>query len=56
MYGDEVANNVRILYGGSVTTSNINALMAKNDIDGVLVGAAHLKSRNIFTISSPLGG
>lgn len=38
MYGDNVANNVRILYGGSVTTANINSLMAKQDIDGVLVG------------------
>ncbi len=42
MYGDNVANDVRILYGGSVTTANINALMEKQDIDGVLVGAASL--------------
>ena len=50
MYGDEVANNVRILYGGSVTTSNINALMAKNDIDGVLVGAASLNSETFLQL------
>lgn len=42
MYGDELANKVRILYGGSVTTTNINALMAKEDVDGVLVGTASL--------------
>lgn len=42
MYGDDVANDVRILYGGSVTTANINQLMAKSDIDGVLVGNASL--------------
>ncbi len=50
MYGDEVANNVRILYGGSVTTSNINALMAKNDIDGVLVGAASLNPETFLQL------
>ncbi len=42
MYGNDVANDVRILYGGSVTTSNINALMSSQDIDGVLVGGASL--------------
>ncbi|WP_251547404.1 triose-phosphate isomerase [Limosilactobacillus caecicola] len=42
MYGDEIADNVRILYGGSVNTSNINRLMASEDIDGVLAGGASL--------------
>ncbi len=40
----------RILYGGSVTTSNINALMAKNDIDGVLVGAASLNPETFLQL------
>lgn len=42
MYGDEVANNIRILYGGSVTTKNVSSLMNQPDIDGALVGAASL--------------
>ncbi len=40
-WGD-VADTVRILYGGSVNPGNIAALMAKRDIDGALVGGASL--------------
>jgi triosephosphate isomerase len=36
------ASEARILYGGSVKASNIDALMAQPDIDGVLVGGASL--------------
>ncbi|MGZ8755552.1 MAG: triose-phosphate isomerase, partial [Acidimicrobiia bacterium] len=36
------ANDTRILYGGSVNPGNIGAIMAKNDIDGGLVGGASL--------------
>lgn len=39
----EVADNVRILYGGSVSASNCNELATKPDIDGFLVGGASLK-------------
>jgi triosephosphate isomerase (TIM) len=35
---------LRILYGGSVKTDNIRALMSQPDIDGVLVGGASLKA------------
>ena len=42
LYNDEVANQVRILYGGSVNLSNIKTLMQKDDIDGVLIGRASL--------------
>jgi triosephosphate isomerase len=38
----EVAQNVSILYGGSVKPDNISDLMLENDIDGVLVGGASL--------------
>ena len=37
-YGAEVAGNVRVQYGGSVTPANIAELMAEADIDGALVG------------------
>ncbi|PIS30967.1 triose-phosphate isomerase [Candidatus Saganbacteria bacterium CG08_land_8_20_14_0_20_45_16] len=39
----EVAQKVRILYGGSVKPDNVKELMAKPDIDGGLVGGASLK-------------
>ena len=41
-YGDEVANTVRVLYGGSVKSGNIADLVAQDDIDGALVGGASL--------------
>lgn len=37
------ANDIRILYGGSVTKDNIGELIAMEDIDGALVGGASLK-------------
>ena len=43
MYGDEAADALRILYGGSVTSGNISEFMAHPDIDGALVGGASLK-------------
>jgi triosephosphate isomerase (TIM) len=42
-HGSEVADRIRILYGGSVNARNVAALMAQPDIDGCLVGAASLK-------------
>jgi triosephosphate isomerase (TIM) len=42
MYGPEVAQATRILYGGSVTPDSIDVLMAQPDIDGALVGGASL--------------
>jgi triosephosphate isomerase len=40
--GDEVANNLRILYGGSVKPENVKDLMSEQEIDGALVGGASL--------------
>lgn len=42
MFGDEVAESMRILYGGSVKPDNIKALMTEANIDGALVGGASL--------------
>jgi triosephosphate isomerase (TIM) len=42
-YDKTVANSLEILYGGSVTPDNVDALMAMPDIDGALVGGASLK-------------
>jgi len=41
-FGPDFAQGLRILYGGSVKPSNVNDLMAMNDIDGALVGGASL--------------
>jgi triosephosphate isomerase len=41
-YGDEIANAVRVIYGGSVKSGNIADLVAQDDIDGALVGGASL--------------
>lgn len=50
MYGDEVADSTRILYGGSVTPDSIDQLMAQSDVDGVLVGGASLDSAKFTRI------
>jgi triosephosphate isomerase len=42
-FGEPVASALRILYGGSVKPDNIGGLMAKEEIDGALVGGASLK-------------
>jgi triosephosphate isomerase (TIM) len=43
-YGDEVAGEVRVLYGGSVKSGNIAELVACDNIDGALVGGASLQA------------
>ncbi len=43
IHGDGFAAGCRILYGGSVTADNVDALMAQADVDGALVGGASLK-------------
>ena len=42
-YGSEVADNVRILYGGSVKPENVHDYLLQADVDGALVGGASLK-------------
>lgn len=49
-FDPEVANSVRILYGGSVKVDNVAALMAQPDIDGALVGGASLDPEVFFKI------
>jgi len=50
MYGEEKAQAVRIQYGGSVKPENIAELMAKDEIDGVLVGGASLEPASFSKI------
>lgn len=49
-YGDEVANNVSILYGGSVKPGNAKDIFSKPDVDGGLIGGASLKAEDFFAI------
>lgn len=49
-YGQEVADNASILYGGSCNPSNAATLFAQKDIDGGLIGGASLKSRDFLEI------
>ena len=49
-FGNEAAEAVRILYGGSVKPDNTRSLMAKPDIDGTLVGGASLDAGSFASI------
>ena len=49
-FGHEAADQLRILYGGSVKPDNIEGLMAQNQIDGVLVGGASLDPHSFIKI------
>jgi len=50
LYGKEVAEKVRIQYGGSVKSENIAEYMAKENVDGALVGGASLKSDSFLAL------
>lgn len=50
LYGQEVANKVRIQYGGSVKPGNAAELMSQPDIDGALVGGASLDPQSFYEI------
>jgi triosephosphate isomerase len=49
-YGREIAQGVRILYGGSVTAANIAEFIKQPEIDGALVGGASLKADEFLGI------
>jgi triosephosphate isomerase (TIM) len=50
LVGDEIASDLRILYGGSVKAGNAAALMSQHDIDGALVGGASLDGAEFAAI------
>lgn len=50
IYGEDVAQNIRILYGGSVNDKNASELFSQSDIDGGLIGGASLKPGQFLTI------
>ncbi len=50
LYGEGTAQELRILYGGSVTAANIAEYVRQSEIDGALVGGASLKAKEFLTI------
>lgn len=49
-YGSSVAENVSILYGGSVKPENAQEIFSKPDVDGGLIGGAALKAEDFVAI------
>lgn len=49
-YGDEVANSISILYGGSCKPSNAKEIFSKPDVDGGLIGGAALNANDFYAI------
>jgi triosephosphate isomerase len=50
LHGSGIANAARILYGGSVTSTNISDFMRQPEIDGALVGGASLRADEFVSI------
>ena len=50
VYGTDVAENVSILYGGSVKPDNAKEIFSKPDVDGGLIGGAALNANDFFGI------
>ena len=53
-YGNEVAENTSILYGGSVKPSNAKEIFSKPDVDGGLIGGASLNPDDFKAIVGAL--
>ncbi|GAB5539010.1 MAG: triose-phosphate isomerase [Salibacteraceae bacterium] len=49
-YGQSIAEQCRILYGGSMKPSNAKELLSQPDVDGGLIGGASLKASDFFGI------
>jgi triosephosphate isomerase len=50
LFGDPVAQRIRILYGGSMKPANAAELLGQNDIDGGLIGGASLEARSFLDL------
>jgi len=50
LYSGDLADHVRVLYGGSVKSTNVAAIMAQPDVDGALVGGASLDAAEFAAI------
>lgn len=50
LFGDEAAQQIRVLYGGSMNPGNVSQLIAEPDIDGGLIGGAALKAASFVQL------
>ena len=50
LFGADVADAMRVLYGGSMNPGNVNLLVAQPDIDGGLIGGAALKAESFVQL------
>jgi triosephosphate isomerase len=53
-YGNEIAESISILYGGSVKANNAKEIFSKPDVDGGLVGGASLNATEFAEIITSL--
>lgn len=51
LFGEQAAQAIRVLYGGSVTASNASEFFGQSEIDGALVGGASLKADEFVAIT-----
>ena len=49
-FSKEVAENIRILYGGSVKAGNIKEVLENKNIDGALIGGASVNAQDLTQI------
>ena len=49
--GSEIADGMRILYGGSVKPENAKELLGVENVDGALIGGAALKAESFWAIA-----
>lgn len=52
LYGEAVAQQMRILYGGSVKSGNVADITSQADVDGALVGGASLDGTEFATLTA----
>ena len=50
LFGADVAEGMRVLYGGSMNPGNVELLVAQPDIDGGLIGGAALKAESFVQL------
>jgi triosephosphate isomerase len=50
LYSGDIADGIRVLYGGSVKAANVAAIMAEADVDGALVGGAAIVADEFVSI------
>ena len=55
-FSNEIADNIRILYGGSVKPNNAKEIFSLNDVDGGLIGGASLNFSDFLSIINAANG